>query len=56
MSQLSALPDSEREQTTANKKRIVVKYTQGIVQLEDVRKTFKDLDLVIQIVNLPFFI
>lgn len=56
MSQLSALPDSEREQTTASKKRIVVKYTQGIAQLENVRKTFKDLDLVIQIVNLPFFI
>lgn len=28
-----------------NKKRMVVKYTQGIVQLENVRKIFRDLDL-----------
>lgn len=32
----------EREQTITSKKRMVVKYTRGIVQLKNVRKIFRD--------------
>lgn len=44
----------EREQTTMSKKRMVVEYTQEIVQLENVRKIFRDRGT--RVVNQPFFI
>lgn len=57
MSQLSLhLILKEREQTTMSKKRMVVKYTQGTVQLVNIRKIFGDLSLGTHIVNQPFFI
>lgn len=57
MSQLSLhLILKEREQTTMSKKRMVVKYTQGTVQLVNIRKIFGDLNLGTHIVNQPFFI